>query len=90
MHTYKILAGVIGVIQELAAERNIKTELIVSSTWRSALGIKGNKRSIYKAEAQRYVLTQYNKNVSEDEADAICIGAYAVSFKEIAGFNWGD
>ena len=51
MHTYKILAGVIGVIQELAAERNIDIELIGSSTWRSVLGIKGKKREIYKAEA---------------------------------------
>jgi hypothetical protein len=51
VHTYKILAGVIAVIQELAAERNIKTELITSSTWRSALGIRGVKRDIYKAEA---------------------------------------
>lgn len=90
MHTYKILAGVIGVIQELAAEQNIDIELIGSSTWRSALGIKGKKREVYKAEAQRYVLAQYNKNVSEDEADAICIGAYTAGLKEVAGFDWGD
>ena len=48
------------------------------------------KREIYKAEAQKYVLTKYNKNVSEDEADAICIGAYACANAQPEGFNWAN
>lgn len=36
------------------------------------------------------MLAQYDKNVSEDEADAICIGAYATNLKEAVGFDWGD
>lgn len=43
--TYKALAEVIGVLTELAAERNLPYELIYASSWKSALGIKGRNRT---------------------------------------------
>ena len=83
--TYKALAEVIGVITELLEELKIKYELVAPSSWRSQLNIKGNKRNEQKKNAQNYVLKVYKKDVSEDESDAICIGAYYIN-KNMSAF----
>lgn len=83
--TYKALAEVIGVITELLEELKIKYELVAPSSWRAQLNIKGNKRNEQKKNAQNYVLKTYKKNVSEDESDAICIGAYYIN-KNMSAF----
>lgn len=72
--TYKTLAEVLGVLEELARERNIPHELIHSSTWKSELNIKGRDRATQKRNAQAFVVITYNKKVTQDESDAICIG----------------
>lgn len=72
--TYKALAEVLGVLEELARERKIPHELIHSSTWKSELNIKGRDRATQKRNAQAFVATVYNKKVTQDESDAICIG----------------
>lgn len=82
--TYKILAEVLGVLEELCAERNISHEIIHSQTWKSGLLIKGRDRSAQKKNAQNYVINTYNKKVSQDESDAICIGSYYVKQKKSA------
>lgn len=81
--TYKALAEVIGVITELAAELKIPCLIVPSSTWRSELRIKGSERSVYKRNAQLYVEKNYNITATEDEADAICIGAYYCQIKNL-------
>lgn len=73
--TYKALAEVLGVLEELARERNIPHELVHSQTWKSILDIKGRDRATQKRNAQAYVATVHGKKVSQDEADSICIGA---------------
>lgn len=73
--TYKVLAEVFGVIQELLTELNIEYHIIHSQTWKSVLNIKGKARTEQKRHAQEYVLNTFNKKVSQDAADAICIGA---------------
>lgn len=74
--THKVLAEVLGVCEELCAEFKIPHEVIASSTWKSVLGIKGQRREEQKKNAQAYVFNTYNKKVSQDESDAICIGAH--------------
>ena len=76
--TYKILAELIGVLQELAIENQIPVEIVPSATWRSTCGVRGKNREDKKANAQKHVLEKYGLKVSEDEADAICIGSYMV------------
>lgn len=76
--TYKALAEVLGVLEELARERNIPHELIHSQTWKSTLDIKGRDRATQKRNAQAYVAETYNKKVSQDESDAICIGSHYI------------
>lgn len=73
--TYKVLAEVFGVLQEILTEIQKPYEIIYSSTWKSVLGIKGKARAEQKRNAMTYVLNTFNKKVSSDAADAICIGA---------------
>lgn len=80
--TYKALAEVLGVLEELTQELGIPHELVHSQTWKSVLDIKGRDRATQKRNAQAYVAAAYNKKVSQDESDAICIGsAYIKSNK---------
>lgn len=76
--THKILAEVLGVLEELCAERKISHEVIHSQTWKSGLAIKGRDRTAQKKNAQEYVAITYNKKVSQDESDAICIGSHYI------------
>jgi hypothetical protein len=79
-----VLAEVLGVLEELCAERKISHELIHSSSWKSGLGIKGRDRAAQKKNAQAYVAEVYNLKVSQDESDAICIGSHYVRQKKSA------
>ena len=83
VQTFKILAEVFGVTQEYLAEQNYFYHIVSSNTWKSKLQIKGRTRPEQKKNAQAYVLEHYNKKVSQDEADAICIGASIVGNKRV-------
>lgn len=82
--TYKILAEVFGVIQELVTELGIEYHIVHSQTWKSALNIKGRARAEQKKNAQTYVNNTYNIKVSQDAADAICIGSSYIKQNESA------
>lgn len=79
--TFKSLAEVFGIIYEYATELGVDNEAILSGTWRKGLGIAGNKRDIQKDNAKKWVLDNCGIRVVEDEADAICIGAYAAGIR---------
>ena len=87
LETFKILAEVIGVLTELAAEKNLPYELVYSTVWKSTLQIKGRTRPEQKKNAQQYVLNTYSKKVTQDESDAICIGAHYTK-KNMSAFSW--
>ena len=78
VQTFKVLAEVFGVIYETLKEIDMPNETVLAGTWKSKLGIKGARRDEQKRNAQAYVQNTYGKKVSQDESDAICIGAYAV------------
>ena len=82
--TYKVLAEVFGVIQELLTEKHIEYHIVHSQTWKSALNIKGRTRTEQKKNAQAYVVNTFNLKVSQDAADAICIGASYIKNNESA------
>ena len=82
--THKILAEVLGVLEELCAELHIPHEIIHSQTWKSGLDIRGRDRATQKKNAQMYVRNNYDLNVSQDESDAICIGSYYIKQKKSA------
>lgn len=86
--TFKKLAEVFGVVYELATELNIPNEAILSSVWKSGLKIKGADRTSQKRAASTWVAQTYNLKVTQDEADAICIGAYYSSLNEM--LDWSE
>lgn len=87
--THKILGEVLGSLEELATELvGTNYEIVPSVRWKSGLSIKGKKRAEQKKNAQAYVLEHYGKKVTQDESDAICIGAYYTNRDN--GFNWDD
>lgn len=76
--TYKILANLQGVIINLLIELNIQFEIIPPSTWKSWNGIKGKKRAEQKRNTIEKIKEIFGREATEDEADAICIGLYAL------------
>lgn len=86
--TFKKLAEVFGIIWELGISLEMPTEAVLPGTWRSTLGIKGRTRPEQKRAAKEYVLNTYNKKATEDECDAICIGAHYVKHKKKPDYNW--
>lgn len=86
--TFKVLANVFGVILELVTELKIKYDIVSSNTWKSTLKIKGRKRAEQKQNAQKYVEETYNVKATQDECDAICIGAHVSSLED--GYSWAE
>jgi len=80
--TYKILANLQGVIINLLVELNISFEIISPSRWKSWNGIKGRKRAEQKKNTQEKCKEMLGREAIEDEADAICIGLYALHLLE--------
>lgn len=87
--TFKVLAEVFGVIYELVNEINIKNSAVLASEWKSTLKIKGRDRTAQKRAAQQYVIDNYNIKPTQDECDAICIGAHYY-LKNKQEFDWSD
>ena len=76
VQTFKVLAEVFGVISELCVELNIPQFSVLASTWKHTLGIKGKDRAAQKRNAQQWVVDTYGTKPTQDECDAICIGAH--------------
>lgn len=87
--TFKVLAEVFGVIYELVNEMNIKNSAVLASEWKSTLQIKGRDRTAQKRAAQQYVIDNYGIKPTQDECDAICIGAHQYK-KTVTEFDWSE
>lgn len=71
------LARLQGFILGWCYVKHIKTEIIRPSEWRKVLDFKqgaGVKRQELKEQGINYVKSKYNMDLSEDEAEAVCIG----------------
>lgn len=89
VQTFKILAEVFGVVYELVTDLGLPNTAVLAGTWKSTLNIKGTARAEQKRNAQTYVLNTYNKKATQDECDAICIGAHLIKQKN-SSFDWTD
>ena len=76
--TYKILAMLLGVIEVVCKENNIKYEVVSPNTWRKYAGTCGKNRKEEKILSVAKVKEKFGINVSDDVAEAILIGNYAV------------
>ena len=87
--TYKKLAHVQGALLSLFAEHNIPYQIVSSNSWKSYCKIGGRQRNEQKKNAQDFVIMNYKIKPTQDEADAICIGHYALKIqKSDEGFTW--
>lgn len=73
---FKLLSQVMGAIMITAARAKCKVSKVLIPTWRHYAGVKGNTRPDQKRSAQMLVKKWHDVNVTDDEADAICIGKY--------------
>lgn len=71
--TFKVLAMLLGAIKTLFIDKHLYYETIAPSSWKSIVGIKSKYRNEQKEETKRLVREELGVDVSEDEADAICI-----------------
>ena len=88
--TFQKLAWLQGAIIESCWKINMPVELSRPSEWRAACNLlKGQDkhRENQKKIAQQWVMNQFGKKCTQDEADAICIG-YAASFTANNELNW--
>ena len=85
--TFKALAEVFGVLYELFVMLKMPRTAVLSTVWKSTLGIKGKDRTAQKKAAQAWVEKTYGVKPTQDECDAICIGAHYVNNK-VEVFDW--
>lgn len=85
--TYKALAEIIGVLQELLEEQKIPYEIVEPTVWKATFKIAGKGREREKKLAQDYILNTYGVKCSEDEADSACIGTHYIT-KKNSEYDW--
>ena len=74
--TYKVLAELLGVLSNVYHENEVNYIVVPPVTWKSFFGIKGKARKEQKENTRKYIKDKFDIEVSEDEADAICIALY--------------
>lgn len=92
LKTHRALMWLQGAIALVLYEydKKLELDLIYPSSWRAAIGIKtgrGIKRTTLKEKDIQFVKENYNLDVNDDEADAICIG-YSYSHDVETEINW--
>lgn len=73
------LSKLLGALEVASLEYNIEPYIVSSQTWKSFCKVKGRTRAQDKENAQNHVKQKYGIIVSEDVADAICLGEYVAA-----------
>lgn len=81
--TFKKLAHLQGVLNNYCYENNLSFKVVAPATWRAASKIKGKSRVEKKKSAQIIVKQLYNVSCTQDEADAILIGYWAIEDQKV-------
>lgn len=89
--TFKVLAELLGVLQNTLETYQIEYEIVPPATWRAAVGVKGRTRNDKKKSGQLIVKQLYNQIFNNDESDAILIGKYEIdkeNAKNVEIISW--
>ena len=73
------LSKLLGALEVASLEYNIEPYIVSSQTWKSFCRVKGKNRAQDKEKAQTHVKIKYGLIVSQDAADAICLGEYVAA-----------
>lgn len=90
-NTFKALFYLQAAIVLMFDHYNLEVELVGASTWRKWCGIKqgGANRETLKFRDVEFVKKNYNLEVNDDVADAICLGHGKINhIPEPQAFNW--
>lgn len=76
--TFKTLAELKGVVENLIYEKEFLYFVVSPSEWRSGIGIKGRKREEIKTNAIQFIRDNYDIELDNDSdcAEAICMATY--------------
>ena len=75
---FKALAMLLGIMTVVLEDYEVAYDIVKSSVWRSAYSISGKGREMQKIEAMKKVKEMYGIVVTDDAAESILIGKYAV------------
>ncbi len=84
MKVIDMLMKIIGAVYGFCLKNEITYYEFAPSEWRKYVKLQafGRKRVEFKQASIKYVKDNFNKEVNDDEADAICVGiAYCKKFK---------
>lgn len=84
--TFKILAEVYGVIDELLTEQDIPHSAVLPIKWKAHFKIAGKGRTQEKKMSQAFASQVYGAQCTEDEADSLCIALYHYDTTNV--FDW--
>lgn len=90
VQVFKTLAQLQGAIINMCYQQKVPISIVLSSVWRSALEVTGRTRADKKKSAQLKIKAIYDVSVTNDEADAICLGHYAIrqNFHKVNMLQW--
>ena len=77
--TYQQLSQLQGILMAYFFNMDIGFVIVKPSEWKGYCSIKGRKREEQKKNTQLFVKDKFGLDCSEDEADAIGIGFWAIS-----------
>lgn len=78
-NTYMQLCQMQGLLFEVFHKLKIPFTVVQATSWKSFCGIAGRKREEQKANTIVYVKEKFKIDATEDEADAIGIGVWAIN-----------
>ena len=77
-NTFKVLAELMGVVKVILTANKVPHTCVLNKIWQSEFNIGGKDRATQKANVIEKVYKIFDIKVSDDVADAILIGKYAV------------
>lgn len=86
MDTCRFLFRLQGIIEGWCIVHNCEFNTVRPSQWRKACNFKqgqGQKRKELKEQSISFVKKKLNKDVTDDEADSICIGYYVLDLFQL-------
>ena len=79
--TFKTLAELLGVVKMTLSRENVPHDVVLNKVWQSMFMIGGSNRITQKMNVIKKVKELFDIDVSDDIADAVLIGNYAVHKK---------
>lgn len=80
-NAFKILGGLLGIVKVVLMKYGVPHEEVLNKVWQGKFLIGGRDRATQKANVMLKVKQLFGVDVSDDVADAILIGKYAVMMR---------